>query len=178
MEKKLEPKHLAALAAALVLAGVGIQAINNGPTPAPDPIGEAAGSQAGAQTVDTKKYHEAIIEVMSDAGMDRNHATDLLTEVVEPGKNITASVVVDHGKRPSSVEYTGDAVGRFTAPILEYVDRPSTTNKDGITIPGGTTLKVTATNNSNPPVAVRLTAFVHYDWPGGVPPDAGVPDAP
>lgn len=108
--------------------------------------------------VDTAKYHDTIVEAIRDAGLDRAHAIDILTEPVQPDAEVETFVEVPLGSRPDDFDLIGDAVGKFEIIDVAFADRAAAEMK-GATMPGATVLRVKAKNTSKD--AARLTGLVH-----------------
>jgi len=121
-----------------------------------DVAAKATTNIPAGKPVDVAEYHR----VVSAARAGRGDIADLLTADVQPGATVTADVNVEIGARPSGVEYTGAAAGRFETVSLTYEDMPGSTLHDGTTLPGATRVVLVARNASTE--ALRLTAFVQY----------------
>jgi hypothetical protein len=147
---KLSQETKLALTAALMLAiGVasGVAIDDDDPKqPAPHDAGTVTESVDSKLTVDSAKYHEAIMAAKAAAGSGAL-LVDLLSSPVKPGEQVTTGVNLRAGARAvGSVELVGASVGAFTIDAVTYRDAEMTW------------LEVKATNTSKEPR--RLTALV------------------
>lgn len=106
--------------------------------------------------LDIAEYHR----VVTSARADRSDVTDLLSGEVSPGATVVTDVNLELGARPSGIEYTGAAIGRFATVSLTFEDRPGTKLHDGTQLVGATRIVLTARNTSTE--TLRLTAFVQF----------------
>ncbi len=152
--KKLALSGSLALALGLIV-GVAVDGSEDKPTrdARHEAIGSAiaAGSAVGSassSSVDSKAYHEAVIDIRSD---DPN-AIDLLTGIVEPGAEVKTGVNIPEGRRVSpTVEYVGPHASSFSTVSITYRD-----DKDR-----PTWVELRARNNGATPA--RLSAFVYLE---------------